>query len=515
MMTQDNALLFQETNILNDEVENLSRQLDDALADREEMKFILHQHGLLRGEQPEQQRWSREEDGEEEEDGGEEEFHMSLKLDMKMQDVAGKEEQFMDEVCEDVAAAVGGDNHKVKVRGMQEGSIILDIVLLEGICGGEKSARVAAEELRAQAGDPTSRLRSGKHTSKTSSLDIVWHSQEVGERQMLMEEERKMYFKEEDRQLRMKEEERARRWKEEEERQVRMREEERARRWKEEEEEEERQVRSMEEERQKRQQTQGAGARQEDILQEPSDAQLEEMISSRSAELVLMHQLQVDLEELQGSTEDKKALEMSERMAALIEQHEVSIKELARVASMAEEYRKGQREAEERLIKYKEQVYQERKRMMKASASSFNEHEVLQRRLESKSPVQPAAHSLLLPRLPAGGGNTADGRGRPSSPAATELDRESAGGGAGEVTGEQEGAAGAGARAGEGQEDGGAEEKGARLAAERHEPKFGIERSRAGDEEDRPAVGGAGGGDGKAAGGGDARTAARGTGGGL
>ena len=348
---------------MNEEVEQLSRELQDALDDREELKMILHQNGLLRDQQREQ---SRGEGG-----GGGEDFHLALKLNMKMEEVAGREEEFMDEVCEDVADAVGGRKEKVKVRGMREGSILLDIVLLEGICEGGKSARMAAEALRAQAADESSRLRGGKHTSKTSSLDIIRHTEEIVEGKRSVREE------EEDRRMReIAEEERKMREILEEERRRKVKEEERLR---------------EEEERRRRQQDQAAlralaaGLKQDEKRAELSELQMEDLISSRTSELVRMHQLEADLELLRSSTEDDRMLEMSDRIAELMEKHETSIKELARLASMAEEHKRGQHEAEEQLLRYKDQVYLERKRMMKASVSSFNEHEVLQRRLEAKS----------------------------------------------------------------------------------------------------------------------------------
>jgi hypothetical protein len=52
-------------------------------------------------------------------------------------------EAFCDDVAHDVASAVGGKREKLLILSLQPGSVIVELLLQPGICGGESPANVA------------------------------------------------------------------------------------------------------------------------------------------------------------------------------------------------------------------------------------------------------------------------------------------------------------------------------------------------------------------------------------
>jgi len=102
-----------------------------------------------------------------------EEVRLELVLDMHMQDVAREgEEAFKEAVALDVAAAAGGDASKVRVLGLQAGSVRVEMALDEGVCGAGVRAVDVATALQEQAADPTSRLRQGRLTRATTAAKV-------------------------------------------------------------------------------------------------------------------------------------------------------------------------------------------------------------------------------------------------------------------------------------------------------------------------------------------------------
>ena len=84
---------------------------------------------------------------------------VELALDLPFNSIAGREEEFSKELCEDVAGAIGGDATKLHVLDLQSGSIIATLGLEEGVCGADVAADDVACLIAQQAQDPASALR--------------------------------------------------------------------------------------------------------------------------------------------------------------------------------------------------------------------------------------------------------------------------------------------------------------------------------------------------------------------
>jgi len=96
-----------------------------------------------------------------------EDVPVSLTLDMHIWQV-GEIETFKREVAVDVASALGPLVTKVQAVGIRSGSVIVDLLLTPRV--GRTGPQIV-EQLAEQARSPSSPLRSGKHTSRTSAVN--------------------------------------------------------------------------------------------------------------------------------------------------------------------------------------------------------------------------------------------------------------------------------------------------------------------------------------------------------
>jgi hypothetical protein len=76
-------------------------------------------------------------------------------------------------VAEDVASAVNGCRDKIWAQEIVPGSGVVNIVLLEGVCGESQLPLWVVHDLERQLRDSSSRLRQGALSSKISSLRVV------------------------------------------------------------------------------------------------------------------------------------------------------------------------------------------------------------------------------------------------------------------------------------------------------------------------------------------------------
>ena len=109
-----------------------------------------------------------------EEDGTPVRFLMTLDLDFSIagSEGSGKREKFKREVACDLASASGLPPANFSIRNVSPGSIILDMeVMPDPLAHGMHI--LAAKDLAEQAGDPTSKLRSGKITSHATGVEVI------------------------------------------------------------------------------------------------------------------------------------------------------------------------------------------------------------------------------------------------------------------------------------------------------------------------------------------------------
>jgi hypothetical protein len=101
------------------------------------------------------------------------EVRVELVLGMEMEEVGPEDEPaFCQAVAQDVAAAVGGDVSKVRVLGLQPGSIRVHLALDEGVCGEGVAAVDVANDIKAQAHDAGSQLKQGRFTSSATAATV-------------------------------------------------------------------------------------------------------------------------------------------------------------------------------------------------------------------------------------------------------------------------------------------------------------------------------------------------------
>ena len=87
---------------------------------------------------------------------------------------------FKEAVACDVAHAVSGRRDRVHVTGLRAGSIIVLILLQQGICGRDRSPLEVAYLLQEQALDLDSQLKQGVYTYSTRSVQIMDTVQQPG-----------------------------------------------------------------------------------------------------------------------------------------------------------------------------------------------------------------------------------------------------------------------------------------------------------------------------------------------
>jgi hypothetical protein len=87
-----------------------------------------------------------------------------LVLDMHLSDILGDQEEFKQGVLQDVVSAVGGQSDKMRVCGLEAGSVIVHIAFDDDIYGDLRSTLNAIRQLDRQAGDPGSILKQGRYT---------------------------------------------------------------------------------------------------------------------------------------------------------------------------------------------------------------------------------------------------------------------------------------------------------------------------------------------------------------
>ena len=92
-----------------------------------------------------------------------------LHLDMNYKDIAADEQNFGEEVREDVlrAAGAGVKPDQIKIKGVRSGSVLVDLE----VTGGVVSAEEIAKSLKDQVGCPNSVLLKGRHTCNTKRLE--------------------------------------------------------------------------------------------------------------------------------------------------------------------------------------------------------------------------------------------------------------------------------------------------------------------------------------------------------
>ena len=103
---------------------------------------------------------------------GKEEVQVDLVLDMNLEELGAKAEEFKAAVVKDVCQAISGRPERVRVLSLRAGSVVLTLILEEGVCQDGRGAIEAAQNLKSQAADPSSALRRGQHTCKAQSAEV-------------------------------------------------------------------------------------------------------------------------------------------------------------------------------------------------------------------------------------------------------------------------------------------------------------------------------------------------------
>jgi len=99
---------------------------------------------------------------------------VELVLDMDMDEITDKQEEFEADLCQELCAAINADSSKMAVLQLQAGSIIARIVLKPGISLVDGvTIEDVVKELMRQLDDPESALRQGRYGSRAKSLKIL------------------------------------------------------------------------------------------------------------------------------------------------------------------------------------------------------------------------------------------------------------------------------------------------------------------------------------------------------
>ena len=104
---------------------------------------------------------------------GEEDIMIELVLSMRMEQLAGIEEDFKALLIIDIAQATFGKPDRIKIHNIQAGSVIVTFALQEGVCDDGRSLRAVASDLEYQARDSQSKLKQGRYTSQATSVKIL------------------------------------------------------------------------------------------------------------------------------------------------------------------------------------------------------------------------------------------------------------------------------------------------------------------------------------------------------
>jgi len=97
---------------------------------------------------------------------------LEMTLGMQIDQILGQEEVFRESVVVDVAWALGASRDKIRIQRLQPGSIIITMLLEEGL-RGEESALTVAYDLQDQIQDPSSKLKQGRFTATAISLSLL------------------------------------------------------------------------------------------------------------------------------------------------------------------------------------------------------------------------------------------------------------------------------------------------------------------------------------------------------
>jgi len=101
-------------------------------------------------------------------------IEVQLVLDMEMDEIIEKEEEFIAELCQELCAALKADSSRMAVLKLLAGSIIAHLLLKPGISlVDEVTTEDLVAELMRQFDDPESMLRQGKYGSRARSLKIM------------------------------------------------------------------------------------------------------------------------------------------------------------------------------------------------------------------------------------------------------------------------------------------------------------------------------------------------------
>ena len=91
---------------------------------------------------------------------------------MSMEQIQGGEEQFKESLVGDLAWALEARRDKIKILGLQAGSVIVTLLLETGIRGEQRPLNVA-HDLHEQVADPHSKLKRGKFTARATALSLL------------------------------------------------------------------------------------------------------------------------------------------------------------------------------------------------------------------------------------------------------------------------------------------------------------------------------------------------------
>ena len=107
-----------------------------------------------------------------EKEGKKQGVEFDLVLDIEFSDILQDVDGFKQDVVKDLVLAVGARSDKIRVLGLEAGSVIVRVIFDDGVCGDIRSALDALREIERQAANPMSVLRQGRYTSHVKSLRV-------------------------------------------------------------------------------------------------------------------------------------------------------------------------------------------------------------------------------------------------------------------------------------------------------------------------------------------------------
>jgi len=93
-----------------------------------------------------------------------------LMLNLEMSDILLDAEGFKEGVLQDLAEAIRGRRDKMRVLGLEAGSVIVQVAFDHGVGGDMRGVLDVLRELERQVGDPLSRLRHGTYTCSAKHM---------------------------------------------------------------------------------------------------------------------------------------------------------------------------------------------------------------------------------------------------------------------------------------------------------------------------------------------------------